>query len=238
VHTPLVLGHRGASRRARENTLEAFLLARELGADGVELDVRRSADGVLVVHHDPALDGLGVLAERPFDELRRAAPWIPTLAESLDVLDGVLVNVEVKCLPHEPDADPAHEVARAVVEEIHRRDLASHVIVSSFWLETVDAVRGLDREIATAWLTGGQAPAAAAPVAAAHGHGWLNPDTDSVLADAPDAALRAAHDAGVRVGVWTVDDPEEVRRLADAGVDAVITNVPDVAIAAITAPRG
>ena len=71
---PLVFGHRGASAAAPENTVEAFSKARALGADGVELDVRRSADGVLMVHHDAEIAGLGALVERSFAEVRAARP--------------------------------------------------------------------------------------------------------------------------------------------------------------------
>src|ERR1700748_2973484 len=96
---PLVLGHRGASAVEPENTLAAFARARELGADGVELDVRRTAHDVLVVHHDPRVDGLGVIVGSSFAELHAAVPAIPTLAEALDACRGLLVNAEIKCLP-------------------------------------------------------------------------------------------------------------------------------------------
>ena len=109
---PLVLAHRGACHRVRENTVEAFALARELGADGIELDVRRSADDVLIVHHDAEVPEVGLLAAQPFDGIRAALPWLPTLAEALEVCTGWLVNVEIKCLPWEADADPEHTVAR------------------------------------------------------------------------------------------------------------------------------
>src|SRR4051794_26258624 len=112
---PLVLGHRGASHARPENTLAAFAKAREFGADGVELDVRRSADGQLVVHHDPQVEGFGIIYEHDFATLRTARPDVPTLAEALGACAGMIVNVEVKCLPWEPDADtPEHEVVRAV----------------------------------------------------------------------------------------------------------------------------
>src|SRR4051794_5776874 len=100
---PLVLGHRGSSRRARENTLEAFALAREDGADGVELDVHRSRDGVLLVHHDADVEGLGVLAEHDAGAVRSVFPWIPTLAEVLDECRGLLVNIEIKNSPKDLD---------------------------------------------------------------------------------------------------------------------------------------
>ena len=76
---PLVLGHRGSPRRARENTLEAFALAREDGADGVELDVHRTRDGGLVVHHDADIEGFGVLADHDLAAIRDAFAWLPTL---------------------------------------------------------------------------------------------------------------------------------------------------------------
>lgn len=223
---PLVLAHRGASARAPENTLEAFALARDLGADGVELDVRRTADGVLVVHHDAA-GPAGLLAGLSFAAAREASPGLPTLAEALAECAGLLVNVEVKCCAWEPDADPDHEVVRGVADLV--RDLGPAVVVSSFDLDHVDAAAALG--LLTGWLTAGQAPGAAAAVAAARGHRWLHPDRAAVLADPGAVADAVAH--GVLLDVWTVDDPGELRALADAGVAALITNVPDVARATL-----
>jgi glycerophosphoryl diester phosphodiesterase len=230
---PLVLAHRGACRRAPENTLEAFRLARELGADGVELDVRRTADGVLVVSHDPIVEGFGLLVEHPFAALRDAVPSVPTLEEAFDELTGLVVNVEIKCFPTEPDADPERVVASGVVELVAKRDLYEPVIVSSFELDAVDRVRTLDTRIVTAWLTAGLDPATTIPIAAARGHAWLNPDRASMVGPAAKAAVAEAADHGVRLDVWTVDEPDEIAALAAAGVDAIITNVPDVARAVL-----
>jgi glycerophosphoryl diester phosphodiesterase len=228
---PLILGHRGASRAAPENTLAAFALAREQGADGVELDVRSTADGVLVVHHDAAIAGFGLVAAVDFPALRAAHPEIPTLAEALDATRGLLVNVEVKCLPWEPDADPEHEVARAVTDRVleHRAE----AVISSFDLGAVDACRARAPQLATGWLTHAQDVGVVAAVAAGHGHAWLHPDRASVLG-APGEIVATCHDLGLRVDVWTVDDPDELRALAHAGVDAIITNVPDAARRAVT----
>ena len=226
---PLVLAHRGACRRARENTVEAFALARDLRADGVELDVRRTADGVCVVHHDAGVDGFGRFVERSFGEVREALPFVPTLDEALDACADLVVNVEVKCCAWEPDADPGRTVARHVVDVVTARDLFDRVVVSSFDVEHVDAVRAFDPRVVTALLTVGRDPRDAAPFAAGRGHAWLHPDRVATLAD-PEAAVRAAADAGVRLDVWTVDHPDELRALAAAGVDALITNVPDVAL--------
>ncbi len=236
---PLVLAHRGASRRAPENTVEAFRVARELGADGVELDVRRTRDGVLVLSHDPVIDGYGLVVEHPFEHLRAQRPLVPTLEEAVDALAGMIVNVEIKCFPIEPDADPERIVVRGVVEMIGRRDLYERVIVSSFELDAVDTVRSLDARIVTGWLTSGLSTAEAIPIVAARGHAWLNPDRGTMTRMTPDgpsvdAAVRDAAAHGVRLDVWTVDAPDDIAALAAAGVDAIITNVPDVALAVLT----
>src|SRR4051812_6725756 len=119
VSRPLVLAHRGASAQAPANTLEAFALARTLGADGVELDVRRTADDILVVHHDPDAAGIGLLADAEFATVRATLPALPTLAEALAQCEGLLVNVEIKCLPWEPDSDlPERQVLRAVIDQV------------------------------------------------------------------------------------------------------------------------
>jgi glycerophosphoryl diester phosphodiesterase len=227
---PLVLGHRGASRQAPENTLEAFTLARELGADGVELDVRRSADGTLVVHHDAAAEPVGLLAAQPFAAIRDALPSIPTLGEALDACEGWFVNIEIKCSPWEPDADAEHRVVRGAIDSARDRNL--RVLVSSFDLATIDAARAHAPEIPTGFLVHRSDLRMSGSVAHSHGHAWLHPDRAAVLA-APDEAVHRAHDTGLRVAVWTVDDPDAIRVLAAAGVDAVITNVPDVALAAL-----
>jgi glycerophosphoryl diester phosphodiesterase len=236
---PLVLGHRGASKARPENTLAAFEQARVLGADGVELDVRRTADAQLVVHHDPHVEGFGLLVDHDFVTLRNAHPDIPTLREALDGCAGMIVNVEVKCLPWEPDADtPDRAVVHAVVELLRANGAVpdADVIVSSFDLGAIDASRRFAPGISTGWLTSRQDISKAAPVAAEHGHAWLNPDRASALRASADD-VEAAHRSGLRVSVWTVDDPDDITALATAGVDAVITNVPDIAVAALTERR-
>ncbi|MDQ1458005.1 MAG: glycerophosphoryl diester phosphodiesterase [Actinomycetota bacterium] len=233
---PLVLGHRGASHARPENTLSAFAMARELGADGVELDARRSADGWIVVHHNPGVEGFGLIVEHGFTALRAAHPEIPTLVEALQACAGMIVNVEIKCLPWEPDADTDRVVVRAVGEIVRAAVRAgppgSEFIVSSFDLGAVDASLAFAPEITTGWLTSGQEIATAAPIATAHGHAWLNPDRVSALRASPEA-IADARRSGLRLNVWTVDDPKEIATLAAVGVDAIITDVPDVAFDAL-----
>jgi glycerophosphoryl diester phosphodiesterase len=228
---PLVLGHRGASAVAPENTVAAFTRARDLGADGVELDVRRSADGVLVVHHDPEVPGVGLIASTSYADLHAARPEIATLDEALHACRGLVVNAEVKCLPWEPDADADGSVMRATIDAVGAHD--GMMIVSSFDLAAVDRALAQAPDLATGWLTHGQGVAAAAEIAAAHGHPWLNPDGLAALEAGVDG-LRAAHAAGVLVSVWTVDDPGVARTLAAIGADIIITNVPDVVLASVS----
>jgi glycerophosphoryl diester phosphodiesterase len=226
-----VLAHRGASARAPENTLAAFALARELGADGVELDARRTADATLVVHHDPHVEGFGLLVERPFAELRAAHPEVPTLAEALAGCAGMIVNVEIKCLPWEPDADPGDRgVVHAVADTI--RATGTNAIVSSFDLGAVDACRTYAPDLTTAWLTSGQELPDAALLAARAGHQWLHPDRIMALRASPDV-IEHVHQLGLQIDVWTVDDPDEARELVANGVDGICTNTPDVILTAV-----
>jgi glycerophosphoryl diester phosphodiesterase len=211
---PAVLAHRGAARAAPENTVAAFRAAAALGADGVELVVRRAADGALVVHHDP-------IGDHPL------APDVPTLVDALDAVTGV-VNIEVKGLPTEPDYDADHGVAREVARVVAQREMHDRVIVSSFDTDALDCVRATDARIRTGWLTlPGFAVEEIVKGARARGYDAIHPERRALLAHDAVALVALAHDAGLAVNTWTVDDPDEMRALADAAVDAIITNVPD-----------
>jgi glycerophosphoryl diester phosphodiesterase len=231
---PRILAHRGACRVARENTVEAFVAAGALGADGVELDVHRSVDGVLVVHHDADVAGLGILAEHPAADIRRRLPYVPTLEESLDACTGLLVNVEVKNLPGDADFDPGDRAATGLVELLHARNRRDEVLISSFNLATIDRVRALDPALPTGLLTLlGFDPLDGIGIAADRGHSAVHPDVRSMRGAVAGAAAGRARERGLAVNVWTVDAPDEIRRLASAGVDGIVTNVPDVARAAL-----
>lgn len=226
----LVIGHRGAPRDAVENTLAAFSAAREQGADGVELDVHRSADGALVVHHDAVVEGFGMLADHSMAEIRQAAPIIPTLPEVFDLCAGMLVNVELKNSPHDADFDPSDQAAAGLVDLVRRRDLYDSVLVSSFHLPTIDRVHALDPRIATGYLVVvDPLPLAALEIAHDHGHRALHPYLAALgEAFAPDVATRAK-ELGLALNVWTVNDPGEIVRLAQLGIDAIITDTPRIA---------
>ena len=222
-----VLAHRGSAHRSRENTLAAFADAVELGADGVELDVRATSDGVLVVHHDAELPGMGPLAGLRADAL---PDWLPSLAESLDALEGLEVNVEVKHAPDEPGYDESEWLAGAVAELLAARADRAHVVVSSFSLSSLDAVRAAAPELRTALLLKPLLDQATGiDVAAERGHEGVHPWHDFVT---PEFVARAA-DAGVAVRPWTVDAPDRIAALAALGVAAVITNDVVAALAAL-----
>src|SRR2546423_10159318 len=144
----VVVAHRGASARFAENTIDAFRGAREFGADWVELDVRRTADGGLAVHHDAHLpDG------RPIVELRAAdlPDTVPDLGQALDACEPLGVNVEIKNLPGEPDFDPACAIVDGVAAVVATRSQA--ILVSSFHTETLDRLRDVEPSVDTALVT-------------------------------------------------------------------------------------
>lgn len=226
--------HRGStSVFVVENTLPAFIAAVDAGADGVELDVRRTADGALVVHHDPAVAGDDrPIARRPRAEL---PAHVPDLAAVLDACRGLTVNVEIKNLPIEPDFDPDDAVARQTAELLAARraeGTEDRIVISSFFLPTLDRVRVIAPDVEVAWLApSGFDLARAAGDAAARGLHGIHPHHTSV----DEAGVAAAAEVGLAVRTWTVNDAAEVRRVAALGVAAVITD--DVAMAQATLAR-
>jgi glycerophosphoryl diester phosphodiesterase len=219
----LVIAHRGASVACRENTIAAFERAVAMGADAIELDVRRCGDDHLVIHHDPHLpDGRSIRTTE-----RAALPSeIPDLASALDACDGVVVNIEIKNDATEPDHDPGFWVAERVAAELERRGPDQRWLISSFDQGTVAACRRLLPTVPTALLTG-TATAADAARAARDGHVAVHPWEAAV----DESFVRTAHGLGLAVNVWTCDDPDRMRVLIEWGVDGICTNVPDVAIA-------
>jgi glycerophosphoryl diester phosphodiesterase len=242
VKRPLIFAHRGASKVAPENTLPAFEAAIHLGVDGVELDVQYSSDGALVIFHNDTLektsDGTGRVTAHTLSELRAldAGSWfapgftgtrIPTLDEALDLLKGkLLVNVELKVL-----GSLRSGLGADAVKAIRDHGMADQVVISSFNPFALRQAKRAGPEIECALLLAHDLP------------GWmhwsvtrrysradgLHPDFDMV----DEAYLVRARKLGLPVRVWTVDDETEMRRLIALGVDAIVTNVPDVLAAII-----
>jgi glycerophosphoryl diester phosphodiesterase len=235
---PAVFAHRGASRRGPENSLDALRLAAREGADGVEFDVQRCASGELVVFHDRTLarctGTLGTITETPLSVLRlltldRCAEHfglpangerIPTLEEWLATApEGLFLNLEVKV---ETVAESV--IAGACIDALERAGRGGHAVVSSFQPAALLRVthrapdRGALVESGRGWRSRLAAGILSRPAA-------VHPE--AVLVDA--ARVRLWHGLGYKVATWTVDEPDELRRVLDAGVDAVITNRPDIA---------
>lgn len=212
--------------------MAAFRLAAAQGAHGVELDVRRTADRKLVIHHDAAVDGLGPIIEHTAAELSHHQPAIATFAEAMAACEGLIVNIEIKNSPMDPDFDTEDEVAAEVVTWVHDNGWADGVVISSFNPATVDRVRQLSGSVATGQLIDPGADAGQQLlVAHQRGHRALHPHISS-LNDSSQLALMA-RGLNMWLLTWTVDDPELIRALRDAGITGVITNDPAGAVAAV-----
>jgi glycerophosphoryl diester phosphodiesterase len=226
---PLVIGHRGASATAPENTVEAFRMAEAVGADGVELDVRTTSDDVLVVHHDARVSGFGPIWNHTFEQLRDAHPTIPTLDEAFAACGRMLVNIEIKNHPSEGGFDPEHRVSDLVAGWVVGHDVAERVIVSSFTRDTVGAVKAAAADIITGQLVArGSLIDEWIELATDDGHEWILPHSRH-LKRGPEV-VEAAHDAGLSVGTWTVDSRRWLEAVRREGVDAVVTNDPAKAL--------
>jgi len=238
-----VLAHRGASYYAPENTMEAFSEAADMGADGFELDIQFSRDGSIVVIHDDSIDrtsnGRGKVAALSLGELRqydyRAAPVQERSAESakfdIPVLDqvlelvrsrGLFLNIEIKDLF---DRKANAQLGEAAIGRVRAFDLVESVIFSSFNHEAMARLKAAHPEYKAGLLytEGLYSPHAYARSAGADA---LHPYFKSIDAE----IVGAARAAGIEVNTWTVDAPEDMRAMAAIGVEAIITNRPDICV--------
>jgi glycerophosphoryl diester phosphodiesterase len=237
MNHPQIFAHRGAKAVAPENTLPAFRRALEMGVDGIELDVHTSKDGQLVVIHDFHVDkttnGTGPVRSFTAAELASldagghfsaqfAGIGVPTLAEVFDLVgDRCRINVEIKS--EDPEGGPEVELLAALIQE---RNLRDQVIVSSFNPITLVKMRYIDPKVQLgllyftplpahlrqAWFTAILQPEAVHPY-----HKLVDEDH-----------MAWAHTRGCAVNTWTVNEPAEARRLAQLGVNTIITDAPDV----------
>lgn len=250
--SPLIIGHRGASAVAPENTLASFARAFRDGADGIELDVRLARDGVPVVIHDATVPHTGLrkrrVARTPSDKLQQIdiGSWfnrayrrlarleytrqtIPTLDEVFRLLTNqpskeLIVYVELKAGRARKKND---ELAAAVVELVDRHQLQHRVVVISFNLRTVAKIKELDSSIRTGALFGPRQRAMKSTrqiVAAAIAGG-----ADEILLHhriATKRIIAAAHRQKLTTAIWTVDDPRWLARARNLDISAIITNHP------------
>jgi glycerophosphoryl diester phosphodiesterase len=246
---PLVFGHRGGSRLAPENTLAAFDRGVAEGADGLELDVRLSRDGEVMVCHDPTLDrtcdATGAVVDLMASDLARVDagyrfspgdgthPFrgrglsVPTLREVLARHPVHPFIVELK--------DHSQAIARAAVDVVREAGALARVCFGSFHRDVVCEVR----RVAPGAVTSGARDEVFWAVTMSR-LGFLPPFRRYQALQVPEqrenirvvtpAFLRAAHRAGVPVQAWVVDGAEDIRRLLAWGVDGIITDRPDVAV--------
>ena len=253
---PLVFAHRGGSGLAPENTIAAFDTALALGADGLELDVRLSRDGVVVVHHDASLDRTtdvrGDVSALTAAELARvdagyrftrrdAHPFrgqgigVPALADILARYRDTRIVVEFKL--------SVAELAAAVVEVVRRADAVGRVCVGSFDRRVLHAARTLEPALATSaarqevrwalyrsWCRW--------PVRLPAYDGFQIPEWSGATRVVSRRFVDAAHRAGLGVHVWTVDTEDQARRLLGCGVDGLITDRPDVIVPMVRGSKG
>ena len=223
---PLILGHRGAPRQAPENTVRAFRLALEQGADGVELDVQPSADGVPVILHDDTLDrttdargDVALLSWEQISAARAGGEPVPRLEDvaAWAAESGAFLDVEIK----------RPGVEAAALAAIDRAGRTPWTLFSSFHAESVAEVRRLAPD-AACWLLTDRWRPAVLQLALDLGVGGVCLH-DPLASAAVLAELRAA---GLGVVVWTVDKPGRIRALLRAGAAGVITNHPAAGVLA------
>jgi len=233
----LNFAHRGASAAAPENTLVAFELAAELGADGIELDVQLSRDGEVVICHDFNVDkttnASGRVSDFTLSALKQmdAGSWfgeefagetIPTLDETIErVGSRLLLNVELKT-----GAIRANGLEEKVGDIIQKRDFHSRVIVSSFNPFALLRMHRVDPRIDLGLLHAPDLPFYLRDPWLRHLIPFQAMHPERKMAD--EAYMRWARKRGYRVNVWTVDDPDEMRRLISLGVNGLMSNKPDV----------
>ena len=246
---PRLFAHRGGSALAPENTLVAFENGLRLGADRLELDVHATADGAVVVLHDATLDrttdGGGEVRRTTLSEVGRldagfrfadatgAHPFrgrgvrVPTFAEVLAAFPDTPLNVEIK--QHDP------EIVGTVLADMDRARARSRVLLAAEDPAIMERIRELAPDVATSSsvadvlefferleagrLAGYRPPGVALQIPPS----WEG--RELVTAE----SVRAAHEAGLEVHVWTIDEPGEIERLLRLGVDGIVTDRPDVA---------
>lgn len=225
--SPKVIAHRGASGHRPENTLPAYALAVEQGADMIEIDLHRTRDGAVVILHDDtlhALGGTGDVADATLADVRALdagdGERVPTLDEVLDGFgDRIPFNLELKW---SRVGDYAGLEAQALAA-VRERGLLDRTLFSSFRDSVLGRLRAAEPRARLALLISPRYPERAVERAGAVGAEALNPWYGL---SAP-GLVRSAHEAGLAVYPFTVDGPPEMRRLLDAGVDGLFTNYPD-----------
>ncbi len=204
----LLLGHRGAPFRARENTLESFQKALEAGLDGFELDLQMTQDGVLVVHHDPDLEG------KPIAQTLRQdlPPWVPDLESVLQAFPQAFINIELKSQP--PHTDGREEALARLLARYGRPGI---------WVSSFDPLALLRlRRLGVRPLGLLYTDPLLLDLAPCLEVEWVHP-WEGLLDEATVQALRTRY----KVLAWTVNDPGRARALKAWGVEALVGDDPE-----------
>jgi len=226
---PLVISHAACAGHAPENTLAGLRLALHMGSDGIEIDVHLSADGIPVLMHDDSVDrttdGRGAVASLTLAELQELdagarSPFesfrgerVPTLAEALELSRGrTLLVIEIK---------PPH-IEEAVLQVVRRAEALDWAMIWSFHPGVVAEVRRREPRLPAGLLTLslGDTVAQQALELGAQAVGVFHQNLS-------EDRVRLAHRKALAVHAWTADQPPEMRKLAAAGVDGIVTNFPD-----------
>ena len=226
-----ITGHRGASGLAPENTMVAMVKAIEFGADFSELDVQETADGIIVLMHDDSLQrttGLEApIWEKSFEDLQtlEAGAWfsdefkgepIPSLKSIIKAVRGKMkLNIELKMSGHEK------QLTEKVVAMVEEEDFINNCIITSFDFSAVNKIKHLNSKIKAGYI-----------------FSEIPEDEDVFAADVDllsvnkkivtEEFVQQAHANNKEVHVWTVNEPDDMRKLIALGVDNIITNYPNI----------
>ena len=233
----MIWAHRGASAYAPENTMEAFRLAKKMGADGLELDVHLTKDGHMVVAHDETVDrcsdGKGRIVDKTLDELLKldfskcfdnySDIRIPTLQEVLEFAkaSGLTVNIEIKS-----GIVLYEKIEEKICDLVSKMDMKDRVIYSSFNHYSLMLVRRLEPSAKIGIL---YSEAMIDPCIYA-GHIRADAIHPYYLTLMVPGAVEGCKKRGIKIHPWTVNDPEHMIWLFNEGIDAIITNRPDEAV--------
>lgn len=228
---PRIVGHRGAMGVEPENTVRSFRRAVRDGVDAVELDLRTSSDGVLVICHDRTVDrttnGRGLVAEQTFAELRALdageGERIPTFEEVVEAVDGVLIQAELKAI----------EAVPLLSRVVRERDLGDRVIVTSFHEDMLAEAARLLPDVPRG-LIFSELPDDGLARAKALGASLLCAGIGSLRRD----HVEACHADGLDVCGWLVNDSEVLATALELGCDAVTSDLPGELVAARAGANG
>lgn len=227
----LVVAHRGASGYAPENTLSAMKKAIEMHAEMSELDVQETADGKIILLHDNTTKRTGKkdfnIWELDYNDLKdiEVGDWfseeykgepIPTLKEVIDLVNGKMkLNIELKANKHEK------MLAERSLKVVMDSDFLDQVVFTSFKFDEIRKIRAINKEAKVGYIFG-KLP---------QDVDVFSEDIDLLSANykTVDAEfIKKAKVAGMEVAVWTVNKPEDMKRMIEIGVDQIITNYPDI----------